>query len=98
MDIAAEIGDKNPKRVAGQLRRQVDVQRQRVVAHIITALLLSAVAAGGLYVAWIPRGLAMVCAVLVVISILGAVFDGILMRRKREKLRAVEAFLARPGA
>jgi len=95
MDIAAELKGKNPKRVAAGLRQKVLIQRRRRDGWVFAAAMNLALAVAPFYVPFIPRIVQIVCFILVPFSILGIVADSVLLRRDKERLRAVEEFIAK---
>ena len=88
------MGDKNPRRSAGQLRRQIRIQRSRVVAAFVVAFFCGVVAwltfqqnrSGSLR--WAALGFGIYAA-------FSGVMEAGVLREKRDRLAELEAEAAR---
>jgi len=96
-DRAEELRGKNPKRVASQLRYQLRLQKQRVLAHALAApLLLAAGMCGLIWDLW-PSMISIICLALIPFALLGFIADLSIARRRRRNLEEIENLLQADG-
>ncbi|KKK80493.1 hypothetical protein LCGC14_2822930 [marine sediment metagenome] len=75
MSIQEKIKGKDLKRVLPQWKRQVRIQKQRMRAYLVGAMLMLAVAVGAFFFSFIPRWLQIGSFVILPFQVLGFVGD-----------------------
>ena len=93
IDIQKELEGKNPKRVLPQVKKQVELQRQRVVVYVVMAALFLCLAIAAFFVGAIPRWIQITSFCLFPFMVLGVFGDSHLYRYQKEKERLLQELI-----
>jgi hypothetical protein len=87
------LDGKNLHRVAPQIHRQIALQRARVRAYIIVAVMLASLGGAWAFLGWIPTIIGIPCLLLMPFTILGIIADRHLLKFQRQRLDECECRL-----
>ncbi len=93
IDIEKELGNKNPARVAPQVRKLIKVQIQRVRVHILFTLIFITLIVLRIFLEWIPFWLQVISFIALPFCILSLYCDSHLLKHQKKKLKLIEDIL-----
>ena len=88
-----DLDGKNLNRVAPQIRRQIALQRSRMVSYVVGAVLLACIGALWLLTDWIPAVVAIPCVALIPFALFGVFADHRLLKFQQRRLAECECRL-----
>jgi hypothetical protein len=93
-DDAFDLQDKNPRRVAPAVRRNIQLQKARVLSWCIVTPIAATVGIAGFFASWIPTVLSITFLALAPFGVLGIYCDWRILQHQRARLAECECRIA----
>jgi hypothetical protein len=93
-DDPFDLQDKNPRRLAPQVRRSIRIQKSRVLSFCIVTPVMTSLGLAGFFVSWLPPGLSILFLFLGAFGILGIYCDWRLLQHQQARLAECERRIA----